>query len=72
VIMDILPMITSGTARLSRAIGKSFSTLLKVIMDGQQNKADYMIADMLHRSEYRNYSFHEVLAMVKGRNLEDV
>lgn len=40
--------------------------ILKAILDGRQAKADRIIAERLHRTEYRKESFENVLEKVRA------
>jgi len=69
---SILPMMKRVIVLLFKHIGKFLTKVFTAILDGQQDKADHAIADMLHKTEYRNCSYNEVLCIVQGRNINNV
>lgn len=74
--MNILPMMKKATALLfkgivfvSTSILGFLKTLSDAIIEGQQRKADLIIAKMLHSAEYKQHAFADVLDMVQSRNI---
>ena len=71
-ILTLSNYLTNPIIEIGSLIKSGLKSFFKSVQKAQQEKANRMIAEMLHNSEYSNESFDYVLEMVRKGQIDAI
>lgn len=71
-ILTLSNYLTNPIIEIGSLIKSGLKSFFKAVQKAQQEKANRMIAEMLHNSEYSNESFDYVLEMVRKGQIDAI